>query len=56
MISIIDDMTSDTEILMIDNEYSLEKKVIKLIYINPQMTLYITVNQVNLCDYCVCVS
>ena len=42
------------ETLRIDSGCSLEKEFTQLIYINPWMVLYLTVNKVDSCHGCVC--
>ena len=47
MINMVDLIAIDVETLKIDSGYSLEKKFIELIYIDPLMVLYLTSDQVD---------
>ena len=48
MISMVDLLRIGVRILRIDNGCSLEKELTKLMYMNPSMLFYQTVNQVDL--------
>ena len=54
MMSIVDLVAIVVETLRIDNGCSLEKEFIEFIYTNPKMVLYLTINQVDSCQGCVC--
>ena len=45
--SMVDRVTIGVETLRIDNGCSLEKEFTKLIYMNPLMVIYLTINQVD---------
>ena len=47
MMSMVDPITIDLDTLRIDNGCSLEKEFTQLIRMNPQMILYLNVNQVD---------
>ena len=49
----VDLVVIGVERLRIDNGYSLEKEVTDLIYMNPLMILYLTINHFYLCHGCV---
>ena len=54
MISMVDPIAISIETLRIDSGCSLEKEFTELIYMNPWIILYLTVNQVYSCHGCVC--
>ena len=54
MMSMADPIAIDVETLRINSGCSLEKEFSELIRMNPLMTLYLTVNQVDSCHGCVC--
>ena len=53
MRSMVDPIATSVVILRMDSECSLEKDFIELIYMNPRIILYLTVNQVDSCHNCV---
>ena len=53
MMSMASPVAIGVETLRIDCGCSLDKEFTKLICTNPLMTLYLTVNQVDLCHGCV---
>ena len=44
MVSMVDPITINLETKRIDYEYSLEKDLIELIFLNPSKELYLTLN------------
>ena len=52
--SIVDLVTVGMKILRIDSTSSLKKEFAKLIDMNPQIVLYLIINQINLCRNYVC--
>ena len=54
MMSMADPIAIGVETIRIYSGCSLEKEFTKLIYMNPWMVLYLTVNQVDSCHGCVC--
>ena len=54
MMSMVDIFAIHMDTLMIDSRYSMKKELIKLIHMNPEMVVYLTINQVDLCHDCVC--
>ena len=46
----LDRRTISVETLRINNEYSLRKDFIELIYMNTLLILYVTLNKFNLCE------
>ena len=53
MISMIDLVTISMKTLRIDSVWSLEKEFTELILMNPWMVLYVIVNQIDSCRYCI---
>ena len=49
-----DPIAIGVETLRIDSGCSFEKEFTELIRMNPWMVIYLIVNQVDLCDDCVC--
>ena len=56
MMSMTDPIAIGVETLRIDRGCSLEKEFTVLIRMNPLMLLYLTVNQVDSCHSCVCLT
>ena len=54
MMSMSDPIAIGVETPRIDSGYSFEKEFTELIRMNPLMALYLTVNQFDSCDSCVC--
>ena len=54
MISMVDLIAIDVEILRIDSGWSFEKEFTELIRMNPSMVLYVIANQVDSCHACLC--
>ena len=54
MMSMVDIVAIHMDTLMIDSGYSMKKELIKRIHLNPEMVVYLTINQVDLCHGCVC--
>ena len=54
MMSMVDPIAMSVETLRINSGCSLEKEFTELIYMNPLMVLYLTVNQVDSCHGCIC--
>ena len=54
MMSMADPVAISVETLRRDSGWSLKKEFTKLIYMNPLMELYLTINQGDSCYGCVC--